>query len=184
MKNVLRFEIDDLEEGKRVSARRLWIFEGDTTVSGFSSFSGIAINSFRLEIDKLKAVKNKVPPDLADLTCEVSARVIIMHEAVHTLYRHYKSDLNALTPPRNSDGINEGGTMIEVDVLGEEIDYFAAVELRLLTKEWLQQFLTACSPPFDAYTGPLPKLPIEAIRRCRARSKSMTFKRYYFPKFG
>jgi len=159
----------DKEEVKRELKRMNVIsFSGDSDVSGFASFSGVCISESVLSAIRVNSQLLEMYGDRVGSIVDFYKKVVIVHEATHYVCRHLEKNLNYSSPEK--EGVKEAGTLVEIKLFGEEIDYVKALISGYLSIDWIQTCLdkiTTNQPPV--------LLPLEA-QDFRARSVCMAFK--------
>eukprot|EP01125_Pyxidicula_operculata_P018866 TRINITY_DN6767_c0_g1_i1.p1 TRINITY_DN6767_c0_g1~~TRINITY_DN6767_c0_g1_i1.p1 ORF type:complete len:294 (-),score=3.62 TRINITY_DN6767_c0_g1_i1:451-1332(-) len=144
-------------------------FVGPTEVLGFVHTSGACVNV--MSINRNLQVCLRQPETRAEIPLieEVYRNVVLIHESIHYILRKLKGDFNYTTPTKG--GIKESGTMLEIELFGEEVNFIRAANV--LPLSWFHQFRVAVENNVN-----FPQLPQDVRSLFRARSTSMAFKSF------
>jgi hypothetical protein len=111
-------------------------FSGPTFLYGFSTMEAVFINNDKI-VECRNSLMNGLGVSVSEMSnfCDLLGFEIGGHETMHILARHYQGDIN-LSTPEEKGGVEESGTMIEIELFGEEINLTSAVlERRISLKE-------------------------------------------------
>jgi hypothetical protein len=133
----------------------------NSNIYGFCTSSGICMNVGKIQ----NRLSYHLDNDIVVTAYDVFLKILTVHEFCNCLSRNFENDFNFMPTKQGR------GTMAEISVFGEEINFFGAVDLEALGKSWFDSFEEAVENDII-----IPKYPITVCHRFIQRSSYFAVK--------